>query len=128
MADELPTHPATPNLSIQWDDSDMESLYANVATATANREEFFLLFGTHQNWRGAQPKNGEANNEIVRFRTIGDVTCTGAVRSKAQPKNGEVSVALSKRIVMSPFAAKRMAAILNQSLEVYEKQFGKIDI
>ena len=98
MADELPTHPATPNLSIQWDDSDMESLYANVATATANREEFFLLFGTHQNWRGAQPKNGE------------------------------VSVALSKRIVMSPFAAKRMAAILDRSLEVYEKQFGKIDI
>ena len=98
MADELPTKPATPNLSIQWDDCDMESVYANVATATANREEFFLLFGTHKNWRGKQPENGE------------------------------VDVALSKRIVMSPYAAKRMATILNQSLEVYEKQFGKIDI
>ena len=98
MADEKKAEAAQSNVSIQWDDSGMESVYANVATATANREEFFLLFGTHKNWRGTQPENGE------------------------------VDVALSKRIVMSPFAAKRMAAILNQSLDVYEKQFGKINI
>jgi sulfate adenylyltransferase subunit 2 len=30
-----------------------------------------------------QPKNGEAKTETVRFRTIGDITCTGAVRSEA---------------------------------------------
>lgn len=98
MAEDKNSENTTPNVSIQWDDGNMESVYANVATATANREEFFLLFGTHKNWRGTQPQNGE------------------------------VDVTLSKRIVMSPFAAKRMAAILNQSLEVYEKQFGKINI
>jgi hypothetical protein len=98
MADDKTVEVNQPNVSIQWDDSEMESVYANVATATANREEFFLLFGTHKNWRGKQPENGE------------------------------VDVSLSKRIVMSPFAAKRMATILNQSLEVYEKQFGQIKI
>ena len=91
MADENKNEAGHSNVSIQWDDTNMESIYANVATAT-------LLFGTHKNWRGTQPENGE------------------------------VDVSLSKRIVMSPYAAKRMAAILNQSLEVYEKQFGKIGV
>lgn len=97
MTDNAAIRTSSNGVSIQWDDSEMESIYANIATATANREEFFLLFGMHKNWRGVQPENGE------------------------------VEVTLSKRMVMSPAAAKRMAAILNQSLQVYESQFGKID-
>lgn len=98
MADEpVVTKQAVDGISIDWDDSGMESLYANIGTATANREEFFLLFGTHQNWRG----------------------------SAADKK--DLKVQLSKRIVMSPFAAKRLALILTQSINVYEKQFGKIE-
>ena len=85
-------------VSIIWHDEKMESVYANIGTATANREEFFLLFGTHQNWRG----------------------------TAAETK--EIDVNLSTRIVMSPFAAKRLAAILANSLRVYEEQFGKIDL
>ncbi len=88
---------AVDGVTIDWDDSGMESLYANIGTATANREEFFLLFGTHQNWRG-----------------------------NATDKK-DLKVKLSKRVVMSPFAAKRLALILNQSINVYEKQFGKIE-
>lgn len=82
---------------INWDDSAMESAYANIGTATANREEFFFLFGTHQNWRGTPSEN------------------------KA------VDVKLGHRIVMSPFAAKRLAVILTQSIKAYEDQFGKIE-
>lgn len=85
-------------MSINWDDAKMESVYANIGTATANREEFFLLFGTHQNWRG----------------------------SEAEKKT--VDVELSKRIVMSPFAAKRLALILEHSLRAYETQFGEITL
>lgn len=99
MADNEPVAQTNnANVSIQWDDSEMESLYANVATATANREEFFLLFGTHKNWRGTKPENGE------------------------------VEVSLSKRVVMSPSAAKRLATILNHSLKVYEDEFGPIHV
>ncbi|MGR3485979.1 MAG: DUF3467 domain-containing protein [Paracoccaceae bacterium] len=82
---------------IKWDDSEMESNYANIATATANREEFFFLFGTHQHWRGSVEEGQE------------------------------VEVKLGHRMVMSPFAAKRLAIILSQSIKAYEDQFGKIE-
>ncbi|MCF2872363.1 DUF3467 domain-containing protein [Octadecabacter sp. G9-8] len=85
-------------MSINWDDAKMESVYANIGTATANREEFFLLFGTHQNWRGT-----EAERKAV-------------------------DVELSKRIVMSPFAAKRLAIILQHSIKAYEDQFGEVKL
>lgn len=94
---ENPTHTIN-GVSINWDDSEMESQYANIGTATANREEFFLLFGTHQHWRGS-------------------------VKDQAG-----VDVKLAQRIVMSPYAAKRLAAILAQSIKAYENQFGTIEI
>ena len=97
MSDNTDVEKNVHGVSIDWDDSNMESLYANIGTATANREEFFLLLGTHENWRG-----------------------------NASDKK-ELKVKLSKRVVMSPFAAKRLSLILNQSIAVYEKQFGKIE-
>jgi hypothetical protein len=98
MADKATGAPGELNgVTITWDDSEMESAYANIGTATANREEFFFLFGTHQNWRGT-PSETKA-----------------------------VEVKLAHRIVMSPFAAKRLAVILSQSIKAYEDQFGKIE-
>ena len=83
-------------MSINWDDGGMESVYANIGTASANREEFFILFGTHQNWRGS----------VTEKKTV--------------------DVELSKRVVMSPFAAKRLSIVLEHSLKAYEGQFGEI--
>jgi hypothetical protein len=40
----------------------------------------------------------------------------------------EVKVQLSDRIVMSPFAAKRLSILLNNVLADYEAKFGKLDI
>ncbi len=101
MADDRPQTTAAEAVNgtnVEWDDSKMESIYANIATATANREEFFLLFGTHQNWRGVKPEGNK------------------------------VEVSLTQRMVMNPFAAKRLATILAQSIKAYEDQFGTIDI
>jgi hypothetical protein len=39
-----------------------------------------------------------------------------------------VEVSLTQRMVMNPFAAKRLATILAQSIKAYEDQFGTIDI
>lgn len=36
--------------SVNWDDSTMETSYANVVNAFSTREEFTLLFGTNQTW------------------------------------------------------------------------------
>ncbi len=40
----------------------------------------------------------------------------------------EVSVRLSDRIILSPFAAKRLAVLLNNVVREYEKRFGSLTI
>lgn len=40
----------------------------------------------------------------------------------------EVKVQLTDRIVLSPFAAKRLSLVLNNVLTDYEKQYGKLEI
>jgi hypothetical protein len=40
----------------------------------------------------------------------------------------EVKVQLTDRIVMSPFAAKRLSILLNNVLQDYEKRFGALEI
>lgn len=52
------------DLTINWDDSEINSGYANIATATATREEFFLLFGIHQNWKG-MPEDGQLDVKLT---------------------------------------------------------------
>lgn len=82
---------------INWDDSAITSSYANIATATATREEFFLLFGIHQNWKG-------------------------------MPADGQLDVKLTQRVVLNPYAAKRLTKLLERSIAVYEERFGTIHI
>ena len=39
---------------INWDDSKMESVYANVCNISSTREEVVLLFGVNQAWNRGQ--------------------------------------------------------------------------
>jgi hypothetical protein len=40
----------------------------------------------------------------------------------------EVTVQLSDRIILSPFAAKRLALLLNNVIQQYEARFGSLEI
>jgi hypothetical protein len=40
----------------------------------------------------------------------------------------EVKVQLTDRVVLSPFAAKRLASLLNNVVADYERKFGKLEI
>jgi hypothetical protein len=40
----------------------------------------------------------------------------------------EIKIQLSDRIVLSPFAAKRLATLLNNVLKNYEAQYGLLDL
>ena len=80
---------------IVWDDSNMRSVYSNVANVAGGREEIVLLFGMNQAWHAGQK---------------------------------EVNVKLTDRIVLSPYAAKRLSILLNNVLADYEKKFGKLEI
>jgi hypothetical protein len=42
--------------------------------------------------------------------------------------HSEVQVQLSDRIILSPFAAKRLATLLNGVLREYESRFGVLNI
>ena len=46
--------PAAP--IVDWDDSQMESSYANVVNASSTREEVNLFFGTNLTWKASQDK------------------------------------------------------------------------
>ena len=84
---------ATP--TIQWDDSDMSTSYANVCNVSSSREEVTLLFGTNQTWHTGQ---------------------------------SEFTVKLSDRVIISPFAAKRLLTLLQNVVGQYEARFGELDI
>ena len=45
-----------------------------------------------------------------------------------QGNENEVTVDLSDRIIMSPFAAKRLAMLLQNVIQQYEGRFGTLDI
>ena len=86
--------PAVP--TVDWDDSSMQSSYANVVNASSTREEVNLFFGTNQTWK------------------------TGETR--------EFHVKLNDRIVLSPFAAKRLWILLGAILKEYESRFGSLGL
>ncbi len=80
---------------VNWDDSNMETTYANVVNAASTREEVILLFGTNQSWKGVE---------------------------------AEVDVHLSNRIILNPFAAKRLAILLGGVVSAYEQKFGPLGV
>ena len=80
---------------VVWDDSKMQTSYANVCNVLGTREEIMLLFGANQAWHGGQK---------------------------------EVTVALSERIVLNPFAAKRLLQLLGQELKEYEARYGELKL
>lgn len=84
---------AKPQPKVNWDDSNMDTSYANVVNAASTREEVILLFGTNQSWKGVED---------------------------------EVDVHLSNRIILNPYAAKRLAILLGGVVSAYEKRFGAL--
>ena len=42
--------------------------------------------------------------------------------------SNEISVRLTERIILSPFAAKRLAQVIGNVMAEYEKRFGALDI
>ena len=80
--------------TLKWDDSKMQTTYANAVNVTSTREEVSLFFGTNQTWNV-----GEDN---------------------------QVNVQLSDRIVLNPYAAKRLSLLLSGILKEYESRFGSL--
>ncbi len=82
--------------TVDWDDSQMRSSYANVVNASSTREEVTLFFGTNKTWKPTETR--------------------------------EFHVQLSDRIVLNPYAAKRLWVLLGAILKEYERRFGELQM
>lgn len=49
MSENTNTTPATPN--VVWNDSEMQTTYANVCNVMGTREEIMVMFGSNQAWK-----------------------------------------------------------------------------
>lgn len=86
--------PMTP--TVDWDDSEMLTTYANVVNASSTREEVTLFFGTNKTWKPSESK--------------------------------EFHVQLNNRVVLNPYAAKRLWTLMGVILGEYEKRFGELNL
>jgi hypothetical protein len=97
---ETPTPPAPADAprasSVQWNDKNMATHFANVVNVQSTREQVDLFFGTNQTWNVADG--------------------TG------------VSVDLTNRIILTPFAAKRLLTVLGGVLREYESRHGPLQV
>ncbi len=84
------------SLTLNWDDSKMQTTYANVVNASSTREEVSIFFGTNQSWNISEDK--------------------------------QLSIQLSDRMVLNPYAAKRLLVLLSRIIKEYENRFGALKL
>lgn len=93
---EVPLADQVVSTKVTWDDSKMETTFANVVNVLVTREELTLLFGMNQTWNVTQSK--------------------------------ELTVQLSNRIVLTPYAAKRLLTLLTARMRDYEARVGPLTL
>ena len=78
-------------------------------------------------WDDSEMKTSYANVCNVAS-TREEVTLLFGTNQTWQTSQNELSVRLSDRIIMSPFAAKRLVVLLSRVLDEYEKRFGVLGV
>jgi len=76
-------------------------------------------------WDDSNMRSSYANVANVTS-TREEVVLLFGMHQAWQSGQKEVTVSLSDRIVLSPFAAKRLAALLGNVVNEYEKRFGSL--
>ena len=82
--------------------------------------------GTKVRWDDSKMKSTYANVCNVAS-TREEVTLLFGTNQTWHTGGKEVIVELSDRIILNPYAAKRMAGLLNAVIKQYEERFGPID-
>ena len=55
-----------------------------------------------------------------------EVTLLFGTNQTFSTENGQVQIKLSDRLILNPYAAKRLSRLLNGVVEEYEKRFGEL--
>lgn len=57
-----------------------------------------------------------------------EVTILFGTNQTWQSGQDELTIELSDRVIMNPFAAKRLSLLVNKVVNEYEERFGKLDL
>jgi hypothetical protein len=97
VSDKKPANRSLPQQqTLKFNSANLKSSYCNMCNATSTREEVVLNFGVNQNWD--QPSS----------------------------KPTELEVELLHRVILSPFAAKRLSVALTKLVHDYEQRYGDL--
>ena len=94
--DKEQAQPGGRQQTLKFRTDNVKSSYCNMANVTSTREEVVLNFGVNQNWD--QPGDGP----------------------------GPLEVDIEHRVILSPFAAKRLSDALGQLVRDYEQRSGAL--
>ncbi|MFT5114139.1 MAG: hypothetical protein ACI8P9_003473 [Parasphingorhabdus sp.] len=93
-----------------------------VATATAAKTESPTI-----RWDDSGMSTSYANVCNVS-RTREEVTLLFGTNQTFSTENGQVQIKLSDRLIINPFAAKRLSLLLDNVIEQYETKFGSLSL
>lgn len=79
------------------------------------------------NWDDRNLKSSYANVCNVSS-TREEVVMLFGVNQSWQGATDEVTVQLTDRVILSPFAAKRLSLLLNNVMQQYEQRFGSLEV
>jgi hypothetical protein len=79
------------------------------------------------NWEAAQMKTSYANVCNVSS-TREEVTLLFGTNQTWQTGQKELTINLTERIILNPFAAKRLSMLLNNIVKEYETRFGELNL
>ena len=78
-------------------------------------------------WDQSKMRNTYANVYNVNS-TREEVSVLFGTNQSWNPSQKELVVDLSDRIILNPYAAKRLSTLLNNVIQQYESRFGKLDL
>ncbi len=78
-------------------------------------------------WDDSAMRTSYANVSNV-LGTREEITLLFGSNRSWQPGQGDVKVILSDRIVLNPYAAKRLLTLLDKGLKEYETRFGELKL
>ena len=78
-------------------------------------------------WDDSKMKSTYANVCNVSS-TREEVTLLFGLNQAWNAQQSELTIELSDRIILNPYAAKRMATLLNRVVEQYEDRFGEVRV
>ena len=105
----------------------IESTRQTAAPAAASREEPQATNQPRIKWDDSQMRSSYANVCNVAS-TREEVVLLFGINQAWNAAQREITVQLADRIMLSPYAAKRLASVLNNVVREYESRWGALQI